>query len=414
MSVIPQFGVSVVAPALPRMAALPSGGPGAVQLVVTVYLAGFAVSVLLAGALVERWGVRRTQVWALGLFVVASAVCALAPTLPVLVAGRFVQALGGCAATVLARLTVRHIYPEALRVRTLSTLMAAIAVTPCLTPVLGGRLTESTGWRGVFVLMAALGTVAAVLFLAVVPAGAEPEGRRAVRVRAVLADYARHLRDPAYRACSYAISLASMAHVVFVTYSAHALGVGVRLPPTAYGGLVAVTALGAVAGAFTVRGLSARWELTALLRRAAVACALGGALLAVIAPAAAGLGVRRSPWPLVAPMIVVMAGVGAVLPASQAGMLSSAARGPGNASGLFFCLQQLASTVYGSAAGLWPGMTAPALAVCVAVPCVLAPLAVWRTAPAGAIGAGLRKGRGADGAVAGSVSPGPGRSGGRQ
>ncbi|WP_199931051.1 MFS transporter [Streptomyces sp. CB02923] len=412
MSVIPQFGVTVVAPALPGMAALPSGGPGAVQLVVTLYLAGFAVSVLLAGMLVERWGVRRTQLWALGLFVVASVVCAVAPTLPVLVAGRFVQALGGCAATVLARLTVRHVYPEALRVRTLSTLMAAIAVTPCLTPVLGGRLTESTGWRGVFVLMAVLGAVAAVLFLVVVPSGAEPEGRRGVRVRTVLADYAVHLRDPSYRACWYAISLASMAHVVFVTYSAHALGVGIRLTPTAYGGLVAVTALGAVAGAFAVRGLSARWELTALLRRAAVVCALGGVLLAVVAAAAAGLGARHSPWPVVVPMMVVMAGVGAVLPASQAGMLHSVGRSPGNASGLFFCLQQLASTVYGSVAGLWPGMTASALAVCVAVPCVLVPLAVRRTASAGADGKGVRKGRRVDRPVADSVPP--GRSGGRQ
>lgn len=361
-AVLPQFGVSVVAPALPDLAGLPGADTYGPQLVVVSYLAGFALSVLAAGMLADRHGVRRVQLGALALSVAAGAVCALAPNLPVLVAGRFAQALGACAATVLARLAVQEVCPEADRIRTLTTLTAAIAVTPCLAPVVGGYLVERASWRWIFVATAALGALAAFLLYALMPRPTHTP-RRPPRPRALAAAYAHHLRSPGYRGCVAAICLATMAYVVFVTHSAHALGVGERLGPTAYGALTALTALGAVAGALAVRALAGRVDLALLLWRCGLVLAVGAAVL-LFAVACA----PRSAWAVFGPMTLVSAGVGAVLPASQAAMLHSAGARAGTACGFFFCLQQLAGAVYGWGVGQLPVTGPPTLALCIALP----------------------------------------------
>ena len=90
------------APALPGIAQELSSTAEAGSEVMALYLTGYALSVLAAGPLADRFGVRRVQSWGLGLFAAAAVGCAAAPSLPSLAAARFLQALGGGSATVLA------------------------------------------------------------------------------------------------------------------------------------------------------------------------------------------------------------------------------------------------------------------------------------------------------------------------
>lgn len=377
-AVLPQLGVSIVAPLLPELERLPGAGPGGGQYVVTGYVAGFAVSTVTAGRLADRFGTRRVQLFALALFVGASLGCGEAPSMPWLIAARFAQALGGCASTVLVRLVVQERYSGPRRLRTLTTLMAAVAVTPCLAPVVGGWLVEVAGQRGVFGFLAVLGVVCALSLGAAVP-DVPVAGARTVGVRAVLGDYGALFRTPVFRTSAAAISLATMAHVAFMTYSPYVLQTLMRVSPARYGGLVAVTAVGAVSGALLVRTGTRTHTPRVLLRRSHTVCAAGAALLL------ATVLVSSTPWAVVLPMTVVMAGIGAVLPLTQADVpvaATTAAVGQGNAAGLFFCLQQLTAVAYSAVAGQWPYMNALALAVIVAVPCLLLP-ALARTAGRG-------------------------------
>ncbi|NEY35726.1 MFS transporter [Streptomyces sp. PRKS01-65] len=363
---VPQLGYNMAAPALPLIARSLAVPLGSTQLVITLYLAGYALSMLCAGTLATRYGARRLQIWGLGLFVAASAVCAAAPALEVLVAARFLQALGGCSATVLTRLVIQEEYTEDRRMRVLTTLAAAIALTPLLAPVLGGALTEAAGWRGVFAAMALLGAGTLALFHACAPGGAATGAP--VRVRAVLRDYTQCLGDRSFVGYAACLALVSMAHVVFVSYSSYTLQAGMGVSPAGYGVLLGVSAVGYVAGTMAARRLSERHDIDRILWLSALVCAAGG-----LAGAAAVWARPGSPAVLMCGVTVVMAGVGATVPATQAGLLRIPLARPGNASGLFFFVQLMTGTVYSLAAAHWVHTSAVSLAVAVAVPCAVYP-----------------------------------------
>ena len=78
-----------------------------------------------------------------------------------LIACRFLQALGGCAPLVVPRAVVRDYFDQQDSVRMLSVLMLVMGLAPILAPLIGGQLLVRLGWRAVFWLLAGYGAVVA-------------------------------------------------------------------------------------------------------------------------------------------------------------------------------------------------------------------------------------------------------------
>jgi MFS transporter, DHA1 family, multidrug resistance protein len=97
-------------PSLPLLAAVFAAPAGAVQLILTLFLAGIAVGQLVYGPVSDRFGRRPVLVAGLVLFLAGTALCGLAWSLPVLIVGRIIQACGGCAGMVLGRAIVRDLF----------------------------------------------------------------------------------------------------------------------------------------------------------------------------------------------------------------------------------------------------------------------------------------------------------------
>ncbi|MBM3518142.1 MAG: multidrug effflux MFS transporter [Alphaproteobacteria bacterium] len=113
-----QFSTSIYMPSLPAMT-LDLGTTGtAMQLTLTVYLAGFALSQLALGPLSDRVGRRPVLLGGLAVYVAAGIACALARDVGELIAARLVQSVGACAGAVVGRAIVRDLYDrgEAARV----------------------------------------------------------------------------------------------------------------------------------------------------------------------------------------------------------------------------------------------------------------------------------------------------------
>ena len=152
--------VSAVNIALPAIRDSLSGGMGGLQWVVDAYTLMFAALMLSAGALADRAGARRAYAWGVALFTVASLGCALAPGIGMLVAARVAQ--GGAAAIVMpASLSlIRQAYEDArARARAIALWTVGGSLAMAAGPVLGGLLTDTAGWRAVFLLNLPVGMV---------------------------------------------------------------------------------------------------------------------------------------------------------------------------------------------------------------------------------------------------------------
>lgn len=168
-------------PGLPELAADLRTTAAVAQLTLTTFLVAFAVGMLLVGPLSDAVGRRRLVVVGAAAFALASVLCALAPTAPVLLAARLVQGLAGAAGAVAGRAMVTDVLGGVRRARAIAALSAINAVGPVVSPLVGGALLGVGTWRLTFWLLAAIGVVLFVLVLTTFPETL-PLGRRSTGV----------------------------------------------------------------------------------------------------------------------------------------------------------------------------------------------------------------------------------------
>jgi len=157
VTAIAPAALHMLVPALPVLAVVFDAAPGAVQLVLTLFLAGIAVGQLVYGPVSDRFGRRPVLLAGLTLFLVGTVLCGLAWSLPVLIVGRTRAAIGGCAGMVLGRAIVRDVYDRERSASALATIMMVMSLAPSLSPAIGAYLVQWVGWRADFVLLGAVG-----------------------------------------------------------------------------------------------------------------------------------------------------------------------------------------------------------------------------------------------------------------
>jgi MFS family permease len=147
------FGASGANVALPVLQNAFGTGFAAVQWILLAYLLAATAASVGAGRLGDAIGRRRVLQGGIALFAAASSLCALAPTLPLLVAGRALQGLGAAVMPALATALAAARLPQGRTGRAMGLLGSMSAVGTALGPVLGGLLLAGPGWRAIFVAM---------------------------------------------------------------------------------------------------------------------------------------------------------------------------------------------------------------------------------------------------------------------
>ncbi|TDC23697.1 MFS transporter [Streptomyces sp. 8K308] len=171
-----QLDTTVVVAALPRLVAdLDSGG--AVAGVTAGYLLTVTVATPVLGRLGDLFGQRAVFQGALALFAAGSLACALAPTMPALIAARGVQGLGGGGLVVTAVSALARMFGREELVRRQACLTGVFALSALAGPPLGGLLAAGPGWRWIFLLNLPLCAAAALLASSGLPGRSPaPEG----------------------------------------------------------------------------------------------------------------------------------------------------------------------------------------------------------------------------------------------
>ncbi len=133
--------------------------PDGVEWVVTAYLASVGVAQMSSGWVADRFGRKNAFIAALVVFTVGSILCAASPTLPLLVAARVVQGIGGGLMMPVAMSTIYELFAPDERGRAMGYFGIAVMAAPAIGPVLGGGLVESVGWHWLFLINVPIGAV---------------------------------------------------------------------------------------------------------------------------------------------------------------------------------------------------------------------------------------------------------------
>lgn len=154
--------------AAPRVAAAFGSSSAAVAIPISAYLVTVAAFIPIGGWVVDRFGGRRTFAAAVVVFTCASALCAVSPSLAVLIAARIVQGVGGALMVPVGRLVVlRGIRREEV-IRAVAFFTWPALTAPLLGPVVGGLLATYASWRWIFLLNVPLGVIA-LCFIRTIP-----------------------------------------------------------------------------------------------------------------------------------------------------------------------------------------------------------------------------------------------------
>ncbi len=343
-----------------------------VQLSLSFYLVGFAIGQVIYGPISDRYGRRPVLLVALAVFAASSGVCAAAPSIGVLNAARFCQALGGAGAVVLARAVVRDLYEGVAVARELSRMATVMALAPLVAPLIGGALQTHFGWRANFVVLAAFGMVSAALVWRLLPESLRRQGEVA-SIASNLRAFPTFLADRIFLAHAAILACAFGGLFAWISGAAFVLQDLYGLTPMGFGLAFAVGSAGYLVGTWVAMRQVARLGLDRTIGRGTLLLAGGGAA-SMLAPAL-GLSAAAAML-LVIAIAIFLAGLGLTLPQAQAGALMPFPERAGTASSLVGALQQTSGAAVGAIVGHLLGQSAWPLAAAVAIMGCLA-LAIW-------------------------------------
>jgi DHA1 family bicyclomycin/chloramphenicol resistance-like MFS transporter len=333
IAAVSPLGINMYLPSMPGMARALGVDFTIIQLTLSLYLAAMAVGQLIAGPLSDRFGRRPVLLTGLVAFVVGSLICFSAQTISQLIAGRVVQAVGGCAGITMTRAIVRDLYGRNQVASMIGYVTMGMAVAPMLAPTIGGVLDTVYGWRASFVFLMMFGALALVFAFWRLSETNHKRGS-AESIPQLLQSYGRLLQSGLF--WGYALTTGFVS-AVFFAFLAGAPYVMIELmgrSPAEYGFYFAIVPSGYLLGNF-VSGRFAGSVGPNRMIFTGTAMALAG-VAAMAAAAAAGL---MHPITLFGPMFLIGVGNGLVLPSGIAGAVSVKPDVAGAAAGLAGSLQ---------------------------------------------------------------------------
>ncbi len=331
---------------LPSLASVFNVPVATVQLTLSLFVIGFGSAQLLVGPLSDRFGRRPVLLIGLGLYVAASALCALSQSIELLIASRFLQALGCCAAVMIARAIVRDAYAPEHSARVIARASTWISLAPIIGPILGSWLQVTFGWRSAFV---ALGTFSAVVMAACVlrlPETNEHKNPNATNLRGLLANYKLVLGSREFWLHVMPASLSYGGIFLFISGSSFVL-IKVLGVPTQWFGLC----FGAGVSGYMTGTLICRRLLRSISGEQALRIGTTVSLLAgVYFLAATLLGLWH--WAMVVlAMFTAMVAHGINFPVTQSGAVAPFAKQAGTAAGLMGAVMMAFAFTIGSIVG---------------------------------------------------------------
>ena len=358
------LAMQIFLPALPVVQADFSSSSGIVQLTLTLSMAAIALSTLAYGPASDRFGRRPVLLCGLGIFVIGSLLCAVAPTVEWLIFGRIVQAAGGAAGMVLARAVVRDLFGAEQAAAVIAQLTMIMVVAPMIAPTIGGALTDVVHWRSVFLFAGATVLLILLWVFQGLPETHADAGR-AENLGGILRGFGQLLRSRRFVGYVGHTASSSVVFFSFISGAPYLMVATLGRPATEYGLWFVLLSAGFMAGNYIAIRTSGRFPQLLLM-------GLGSslALASVLVTVAFVAGDALSPATLFLPVSVAMIGNGLAMPNAQAGAISVFPSRAGTASGFSGFAQMTVAALATQAVGVFQDGSAVPMLVCMTLGCI--------------------------------------------
>ncbi|MFO1185645.1 MAG: multidrug effflux MFS transporter [Bauldia sp.] len=377
LSAVGPFAIDMYLPALPTIAADLKASTAATQMTLMVFFVTFGIAQVVYGPLADAVGRKPPLYFGLAVFTLAGIGCALAPTIGLLIAFRFLQGIGAAVCMVVPRAVIRDLHTGAEAARLMSLVILVFSVSPILAPLGGSGLIAAFSWRAVFVAAAIASLLGLLLVALVLKETRPPEKRIALDLQTIAGHYGSLLRHRRFLGITFIGGFGMASFFVFLATSSFIYIDHFGLTPTQYSLAFSVNAVGFIGASQFAGWLAQRFGLervvgVAVSGYAAMAVAVLGLTLAGVD----GLAV------LVVMLFLAFACLGLVIPSTM--VLALEEHGPiaGIASALGGTLQFAAGAVMIVLASLlFDGTTRPMvllIAICSVASLVLTRLTLRR------------------------------------
>lgn len=342
LTAIGPLTVDTYLPALPALSKELHASDASAQLTMTGLMFGLGLGQLIIGPLSDSVGRRRPLIIGLLAHALMSLLCAVSPSIEMLIIARTVQGLAGAAVAVVAMAIVRDLFAGIKAAQLLSRLVLVTGVSPILAPSIGSALLALTDWQGIFVVLAAFALASMVVAIIALPETLPPLRRTPAEPVRWLQSYAVLFRDRNYLIMVSVAALMFAALIAYVGGSPFVLQEIYGLSPSTFGIVFAVNAVGLIVFAQLNPMLAKRFGPERVLVGAVVVGVL--AAVGMVATAVLGLGLAG----FIASIWLLLAACGVASPNAAAIALSRHGEAAGTASALL-----------GSAQFLLGGVTTP-------------------------------------------------------
>jgi DHA1 family bicyclomycin/chloramphenicol resistance-like MFS transporter len=230
--------------------------PAATALILSLFMAGFAVGQVIFGPLCDRMGRRPALLIGCAVFTLAAFGCALAPSINTLVFCRFLQGIGAAAGPVISFAIVRDLFVGLSARKRFAYVGVVATLAPIVAPTLGGLISSWAGWRAVFYFLAAGGILLGAVIVLSLEESIGRLDRQALFLRNLTTNYWHVI---SHRACRTYVIIGGLSFgglFAYVSGSAFVFIEIFKIDQRMFGVLFALNALGIALGALTTGRLS--------------------------------------------------------------------------------------------------------------------------------------------------------------
>ncbi|MBX3621827.1 MAG: multidrug effflux MFS transporter [Rhizobacter sp.] len=252
------FSIDTYLPAFTGIAHSVGATPVQMQQTLSAYLFGFAVMNLFHGALSDSFGRRPVVLWGIAVFTLASAGCALADSIGVLVFWRAVQGMSAGAGIVVSRAVIRDMFPPADAQRVMSQVTIYFGIAPAIAPMVGGFLFVHVSWHAIFWFLTAVGVALWVSNYKLLPETLHHDQKQPFNVRNLMRGYWALGANPRFLALALASGIPFNGMFLYVLSAPVFLGEHLHLRPEQFFWFFMLTIAGIMGGAWFSGRLAGR------------------------------------------------------------------------------------------------------------------------------------------------------------